>query len=53
MNKASYKKILEVIMPNSHELENSIPVAPLRLIIMDSARTLGNDVNKHLVDTRI
>lgn len=52
MNKASYKKILEVIMPNSHELENSIPVAPLRLIIMDSARTLGNDVDKHLVEIR-
>ena len=39
-------------MPDLHELENSIPVAPLRLIIMDSARTLGNDVDKHLVEKR-
>ncbi len=39
-------------MPDSHELENSLPVAPLRLIIMDCAKTLGNDVDKHLVDIR-
>lgn len=39
-------------MPNLHELEAAIPVAPLKLVVMDSAAMLGNKVNKHLVNFR-
>ncbi len=39
-------------MPNLHELEDSIPVAPLKLIVMESAQTLGNNVNNYLVNFR-
>lgn len=39
-------------MPNLHELENSIPVAQLKIIAMDSAAMLGNRVNDYLVDFR-
>ena len=39
-------------MPNLHELEAAIPVAPLKLIVMDSARNLGNSVNHYLVNFR-
>ena len=39
-------------MADLHELENALPVAPLCLVVLDSARTLGNDVNKHLVELR-
>lgn len=39
-------------MPNVHELENARPVAPLKLIAMDSAELLGRRVNNYLVDFR-
>lgn len=39
-------------MPNLHELEAAIPVAPLKLVVMDSATMLGNKVNNHLVNFR-
>lgn len=39
-------------MPNLRELEAAIPVAPLKLIVMDSAINLGHSVNNHLVNFR-
>lgn len=39
-------------MPNTTELSNSIPVAPLKLIVMESAQSLGISVNKYLVSFR-
>ncbi|MGN1181102.1 MAG: ribose-phosphate pyrophosphokinase [Suilimivivens sp.] len=39
-------------MPNLHELEAAIPVAPLKLIVLDSAAKLGNQVNNYLVNFR-
>lgn len=39
-------------MPDFHKLEASIPVAPLKLIALDSAKDLGDAVDKHLVDFR-
>lgn len=39
-------------MPNLHELENAMPVAPLKIIATDSATILGNRVNDYLVDFR-
>lgn len=39
-------------MADVHELENALPVAPLRLVVLKSAKTLGDDVNKHLVELR-
>ncbi|MDD2973352.1 MAG: ribose-phosphate pyrophosphokinase [Lachnospiraceae bacterium] len=39
-------------MPNLHELENAMPVAPLKIIAMESAAMLGNRVNDYLVDFR-
>lgn len=39
-------------MPNLSELEAAIPVAPLKLIVMDSAERLGNNVNHYLVNFR-
>ena len=39
-------------MPNLRELEAAIPVAPLKLIVMDSADTLGASVNNHLINFR-
>lgn len=39
-------------MPNLRELENAMPVAPLKLIAMDSAEKLGRSVNNYLVDYR-
>ncbi len=34
------------------ELENAMPVAPLKLMVLDSAAGLGNRVNDYLVDYR-
>lgn len=42
----------EPIMPNLHELENAMPVAPLKLLAMESAEALGRRVNEYLVDFR-
>lgn len=39
-------------MPNLLELENAMPVAPLKLIAMDSAKSLGEKINNYLVDFR-
>ena len=39
-------------MPNLNELEKAIPVAPLKLIALDSAKELGNKINNYLVDFR-
>ncbi len=39
-------------MPNLRKLEAAIPVAPLKLIVMDSAVRLGNNVNKYLINFR-
>ncbi len=39
-------------MPNLQELENAMPVAPLKLIAMPSAERLANRVNDYLVSFR-
>lgn len=39
-------------MPNLHELENAMPVAPLKLVTLQSAADLGNKVNDYLVEFR-
>ncbi len=39
-------------MPNLRELEAAIPVAPLKLVVMESATRLGSNVNHHLVNFR-
>lgn len=39
-------------MPNLHELENAMPVAPLKLVCLQSAAEIGNEVNQYLVDFR-
>lgn len=42
----------ENIMANTSLLEHAIPVAPLKLIVMESALSLGNSVNSHLIQFR-
>ncbi len=39
-------------MPNVTELENTLPAAPLKLVVLESARSLGDRVNHHLVEFR-
>ncbi len=39
-------------MPNLRELEAAIPVAPLKLIVLNSAAKLGKNVNNYLVNFR-
>lgn len=39
-------------MANIKNLENAIPVAPLKLVVLESALKLGNSVNKHLIRFR-
>lgn len=39
-------------MPNLRELEAAIPVAPLKLIVLDSASKLGEQINHYLVNFR-
>ena len=39
-------------MPDFHKLEATIPVAPLNLIVMDSARELGDSVDKYISQFR-
>lgn len=39
-------------MPNLVELESAMPVAPLKLIALDSCKELGDRVNEYLVDFR-
>jgi len=42
----------EKIMPNLRELENALPVGPLKIIALDSAEKLGRSVNNYLVSFR-
>ncbi len=39
-------------MPNVRELENALPVAPLKVLAMESAASLGSRVNDYLVSFR-
>lgn len=39
-------------MPNLVELEKAMPVAPLKLLVLDSCRQIGGLVNDYLVDFR-
>lgn len=39
-------------MPNLHELEAAIPVAPLKIVATESAAKLANNVNRYLVEFR-
>lgn len=39
-------------MPNLVELESAMPVAPLKLLALDSCKELGGRVNEYLVDFR-
>lgn len=39
-------------MPNLRKLENALPVAPLKIVAMDSANRLGKSVDRYLVDFR-
>ena len=39
-------------MPDFQQLEASIPVAPLKLIVMESAKELGSNVDKYLSEFR-
>lgn len=39
-------------MPNFKELETALPVAPLEIVALDSARRLAEDIDKHLVEAR-
>ena len=39
-------------MPNLQSLENALPVAPLKIVVMDSATGIGNEVNDYLVEFR-
>lgn len=39
-------------MPNLQELENALPVAPIKLIALDSCTEMGNRVNEYLVRFR-
>ncbi|MBP9997332.1 MAG: ribose-phosphate pyrophosphokinase [Lachnospiraceae bacterium] len=39
-------------MANFEELETRLPVAPLTIVAMDSAKRLGEDINKHIVEFR-
>ena len=47
------EKIKErTVMANTAKLENAIPVAPLKLIVLESATKLGENINNHLVSFR-
>ena len=39
-------------MANTSMIEHAIPVAPLKLVVMDSALSLGQSINNHLVQFR-
>ncbi len=39
-------------MPNLDELKYKLPVAPLEIAVLDNARMLANDIDKHLVEIR-
>jgi len=39
-------------MPDLHEIENSMPVAPLKIVALSSAEKLGRRVNHYMVEFR-
>lgn len=39
-------------MPNLHELENAMPIAPLKIIALPSAAQLGRRVNDYMIEFR-
>lgn len=39
-------------MPNLHELEKAMPVAPIKIIALESAKELGRSINSYLADFR-
>lgn len=39
-------------MPKLQEMENSLPVAPMKLVVLNSASELGNKVNNYLAASR-
>lgn len=39
-------------MPNLVEVEHALPVAPLKLVVLESAKELGEQINNYLVDFR-
>ena len=39
-------------MPNLRELENAMPVAPLKIVALESAKALGESVDKYMVGYR-
>ncbi len=39
-------------MPNLHELENAMPVAPLKIVALPSAREMGQRINEYMVQFR-
>ena len=39
-------------MPNFHELENAMPVAPLNIVPLPSARPMGQRINEYMVQFR-
>ncbi len=39
-------------MPNLDQLENAMPIAPIKIVAMDSAAELGKKVNEYLVEFR-
>ena len=39
-------------MPNLHEIEDTMPVAPLKLVALPSARAMGQRINDYLVEFR-
>ncbi len=39
-------------MPNLNKLEKAMPVAPLKLLVLDSSKEIGEQVNSYLVDFR-
>lgn len=39
-------------MPNLHDLENAMPVAPLKIIALPSAQQMGKKINHYMVEFR-
>ena len=39
-------------MPNLHELEAAIPVAPLKIVATESAAKLADSINRYLIEFR-
>lgn len=39
-------------MPNLHELENAMPVAPLKIVALPSAAQMGQKINDYMVEFR-